>query len=142
MKVAIVGARVSHTLSAFVVACSWGLPTLYASKLVMEMAQPAAAGRNRSLSYSRRAKGLGFQLGVAPCFAEYPVEDLVRGVDGFVDCRTGGDHPDIDLSLPGKPDAGDQTRTEVDQTAVEAGHARVRIEHRFTIAKKRRTGIA
>ncbi len=104
--------------------------------------RPQQGGNLLPLIPRETAKGLRFQRGVATYFPEHPVEDLVRGVDGFVDCRTGGDHPDIDLSLPGKPDAGDQTRTEVDQTAIEAGHARVRIEHRFTIAKKRRTGIA
>lgn len=70
------------------------------------------------------------------------IEDFVGKSNRLIDSRDGWYHPDIDLPLPCKPDAGDQARAEVDQTAIEARHAGVGIGHKTTIAKKRRIDVA
>ena len=59
----------------------------------------------------------------------------------FIDGGTGRNDAVVDLPLAGKPDAGNETSTEVDQPAIKTGHSHIRIEHGSTLAKKRRNGV-
>ena len=40
-----------------------------------------------------------------------------------------GDDPDVHLSLPGQPYAGDEAGTEIDHSTVDTGHVGVRVKH-------------
>lgn len=62
-------------------------------------------------------------------FAEDAVEDFVSQVDGLVDSVAGGDDANIDLALAGEADAGDETGSQVDHSAVDAGQMGVGVEH-------------
>jgi len=53
----------------------------------------------------------------------------VSQIDGLVDGVADGDDANIDLALAREADAGDETGSEVDHSAVDAGQMGVGVEH-------------
>ncbi len=62
---------------------------------------------------------------------KHPVEYLIRQVNGLVDCLTGRNHSDVNLLLTRQTDTSDQTRSEVDHSAIDPWHPCIGIEHRY-----------
>ena len=62
-------------------------------------------------------------------FAEDAVEDFVGQVDGLFDGVAGGDDANVDLTLAGEANSGDETGSEVDHSAIDAGQVGVGVEH-------------
>jgi hypothetical protein len=62
---------------------------------------------------------------------EHSIENLMRKVNRLVDCLTGGDHPHVYLLLTRQTDTSDETRAQVDHTAIDAGHPCVGVKHGY-----------
>lgn len=67
--------------------------------------------------------------------AEDTVEYLVRKVTAFIHGSAGWDDAHVDLSLSGESRTSDDASAEVDEAAIRARQARIRIEHALSLGE-------
>ena len=82
---------------------------------------------DRHLRYTRLVSSL--TLSPLQSLPHYTIEQLVRRVYRFLCYRSGGHYLEVNLLLPGQPQASDDTRAQVDQRPIDARQMGMWVEH-------------